>query len=105
MYCQSSWNRNFKGVSLDLAGDRADQSQTALAVVGCRGQHQSRTAASLLMTGLRIKHQPDKITSFRDIWGFDYHTSLPTASPLEISWWVFSGVIFASSISRVGSSS
>jgi hypothetical protein len=57
---------------------------------GC--QDQCWSASTLLMAGLRVERQPDKIASIRDV-AAGYHTSFPSLPPQSLSSWRFFGVM------------
>lgn len=58
---------HFEWVALDLAGNRAQQGQTDLGVIGERRQHHGRTASGLFVAGLRIEGEPYHIPAARRI--------------------------------------
>ena len=54
---------------------------------------------ALLMTGLRVEREPDKIAGIRDV-AAGYHTSFPRLPPQSLSSWRFFGVIRRTSSSN-----
>jgi hypothetical protein len=82
----------FKRVPLRLAGHRTDQRKSGFLAVKLRTQHQCRTAAGLLASGLRVEREPDQIPGVGDVPG-RHHDSLPAGGPQFVSWWRFRFVI------------
>src|SRR5206468_7092782 len=90
---------HFEWITLYLTRDRAGNCQPGLRVVNTRRQDKRRTPPTLLVTGLRIKREPDQIAG---VWNVraSYHASSPTGVPQSLSSWRFRGVILATSSSR-----
>src|SRR5262249_6478823 len=101
---------DFVGVALPPSGDRTEQRQADKPVVRSRRKHQGRSAAGLLVAGLRVEIQPNGVSAVRGVIGFSgrlfrgaagYHASPPTGGPVLTSPWRFASVIPFRSWERV----
>jgi len=58
---------DFKGISLDLARDGAEDCKADLAIVCSGGQHKGRAPPGLLMSCLGIHGDPNRVASIWDL--------------------------------------
>ena len=75
---------NLEGISFDLAGDRAQQSETDLSIVGSRRENKSRPPSGLLASGLRIEVDPYSVAALRYSLR-PHHASRPVDGPVSTS--------------------
>src|SRR5205807_1910044 len=102
LHRQTSRDEHLKWVAFHLTRDRAKKRQADSTVICRRRQNQCRSASCLLMSCLRIKRDPDGISSFRNVRAFPaHHISFPTAFPVCHSPGRLSSVMPRSNSARV----
>jgi hypothetical protein len=91
--------RDFKGITLHLAGNRAGDREARLGIVKARRQDQRRPPAALFMPSLRVEREPDEIAGIGHV-GPGYHSSRPTGVvPQSVSLCRLCAVIFETRVS------
>lgn len=71
---------HFERVALDVRRDRAGDGQMRPFVVGPRRENERRPPPPLLVPGLRIERQPDKVAGVGNVRWF-HHDSFPVGAP------------------------
>src|SRR5271167_3519053 len=98
---QTPGQGDFEGISLHLAGNRANDGQARFVVVRPGRKNDGRAAPGLFAASLGIEVEPDEFRCVGNV-AASYHSSFPTGGPQSLSAWRLRGVMPRTSWARVG---